>query len=223
MTYSRKKEAVSDLDLAASLPNQAQEVGAITNLDPENMASAPLQPLKKNGINEVFEDVRGYRRIRIYTSLILQVPEEIRPHTFLVCPFQILDCEEAFNDIILWKTHIFWHFRRHVCPRTASCFLCERVFDQSPFDDPARAWNEMLSHMVIKHSRVIGQRLATVRTDFTLMRWMYNRRIITVTQFRSIQLLSIPTTLAESTGEVVNMPKASIAPSPTPSLSPPVK
>lgn len=154
---------------------------------------------------------------------VLQVPDTRQPHADLICPFQILDCEEAFNDIGLWKTHIFSHFRGHACPVTASCFLCERVFDQSPFDHPARAWNEMLLHMATEHFRGMGQRLATVRTDFTLMRWMYVRRIITPAQFKRTQLLSIPTVLAESTGEVVNMPEAPMVPSPTPSLSPPVE
>ena len=154
---------------------------------------------------------------------VLQVPDISRPHADLICPLQILDCEETFNDVRLWKTHVFAHFRGHPCPETATCFLCERVFDQSPIDHPARAWNEMLSHMATEHFRGMGQRLATVRTDFRLMRWMYNRRIITPAQFRRTQLLSRPTVLAESTGEVVSMPEAPMAPSPVSSSSPPVE
>ena len=71
MAYNRNKEAVLDLDLEGTLPNQAQEVGATTNLDPENLLYAPSMPLKRKGINNLFEDVRGLRRIRIYTSLVL--------------------------------------------------------------------------------------------------------------------------------------------------------
>ncbi|ERF76957.1 hypothetical protein EPUS_02669 [Endocarpon pusillum Z07020] len=164
--------------------------------------------------------------MRILESVdgVLQVPDTSRPHADLICPWQILDCEETFNDIRVWKTHVFAHFRGHQCPETATCFLCERVFDQSPRDDSARAWNEMLSHMATEHFRGMGQRLATIRIDFNLMRWMYNRRIITPVQFRATQLLPRPTVLAESTGEVVNMPEAPMAPSPaSPSSSPPVE
>ncbi|KAF7509388.1 hypothetical protein GJ744_008111 [Endocarpon pusillum] len=162
--------------------------------------------------------------MRILESVdgVLQVPDTTRPHADLICPFQILDCEETFNDIGLWKTHIFAHFRGHPCPETATCFLCERVFDQSPHDQPARAWNEMLSHMATVHFRGMGQRLATVRTDFRLMRWLYNRRIITDAQYSRTQMLPRPTVFAESMGEVVNMPEAPVAPSPA-SPSPPVE
>lgn len=151
---------------------------------------------------------------------VLQVPDIRQPYADLICPFQILDCEEAFSDIRSWKIHIFSHFLGHACPVTASCFLCEKVFDQTPLDDPARAWNEMLLHMATEHFRGMGQRLATVRTDFALMRWMFHRRIITSAQFNRTQLLPRPTVLAESTGQVANMPEAPMAPSHTPSLSP---
>jgi len=150
---------------------------------------------------------------------MLQVPVMDHPHADLICPFQILDCEEPFDDIRLWKTHIFSHFRGHPCPVTATCFLCERVFDQSRDDHPARAWNEMLSHMAAVHFHGMGQRLATVRTDFALMRWMYNRRIITPAQFRRTQMVPVPTVLPESTDEIVNMPEAPMAPPPAPQLS----
>lgn len=149
---------------------------------------------------------------------VLQVPITHHPHADLICPFQILDCEEPFSDVRLWKTHIFSHFRGRPCPVTATCFLCERVFGQTRADDPARAWNEMLSHMAAVHFRGLGQRLATVRTDFALMRWMYNRRIITPAQFRRTQMVPLPTVLAETNSEIVNMPEAPMAPPLAPSV-----
>jgi hypothetical protein len=153
---------------------------------------------------------------------VLQVPSAYSPHADLICPFQILDCEEPFHDIYQWKTHIFAHFRGFPCPETATCFLCERVFDQSEDDHPARAWNEMLSHMAEVHFRGLGQRLATVRPNFTLMRWMYNRRIITPAQFRRTQMVPVPVVLPESAGgagDIVNMPEAPMAPPPASSMS----
>lgn len=150
---------------------------------------------------------------------VLQVPETNRPLADLICPFQILDCEEPFNDIRQWKIHIFAHFRGHPCPVTATCFLCARVFDQSREDDPARAWNEMLSHMAVEHFRGLGQGLATVRPDFTLMRWMYTRRIITPAQFRRSQMIPVPMVLPESAGDIVNLPEAPAPPPPASSVS----
>lgn len=147
---------------------------------------------------------------------VLQVPDTYRPIADLICPFQILDCEETFSDIRLFKTHVFSHFMGQPCPESASCFLCEASFMQSVHDDAARAWNEMLSHLAIDHFRH-GQRLATVRTDFGLMRWMYARKIVTDAQFKRLQLCPRPTVAprhyGQRFGEIVNIPEAPMAPS----------
>jgi hypothetical protein len=143
---------------------------------------------------------------------VLQVPVTANPHADLYCPLHILDCEESFNDVKLWKTHIFSHFRGLACPVTANCFLCERIFTQTEYDHPARAWNEMLSHVAAIHFRGLGEGLATVRTDFGLMRWMWNRRLITPAQFRRTQMIPMPTIMPETGGAVVQMPEAPMAP-----------
>ena len=149
---------------------------------------------------------------------VLQLPATNQPHADLLCPFQILDCEELFSDIRQWKTHVFSHFRGHPCPVTATCFLCGRFFDQSLDDDPARAWNEMLSHLAGEHFRGMGQRLATVRTDFELMRWMYNRSIISTAQFTRTQMIPVPILLPGSADQIVNMPEVPMAPPSAPSV-----
>jgi hypothetical protein len=146
---------------------------------------------------------------------ILGVPDRYLPEADLICPFQILDCEESFSDIRLFKTHVFSHFRGQPCPTCANCFLCESKFAQNDQDDVARAWNEMLSHLANDHFRR-GQRLGTVRVDFGLMRWMYARRIVTDAQFKRLQLCPRPTIIpafpGARDGEVVNAPQAPMAP-----------
>lgn len=148
---------------------------------------------------------------------VLTVPDRYRPNADLLCPFQVLDCEEAFSDVREFKTHVFAHFKGHNTPDSASCFLCDRKFSQGFEDHPARAWNEMLSHLAVDHFQQ-GERLATVRTDFALMKWMYCRRIITSAQFKRTQMCTIPTFFPATTGgrgDVVNLPTA-----PTPPLAP---
>lgn len=146
---------------------------------------------------------------------VLGVPNRYLPEADLICPFQILDCEESFSDIRLFKTHVFSHFKGQPCPTWATCFLCEAKFVQCEQDDVARAWNEMLSHLANGHFRR-GQRLGTVRADFCLMRWMYTRRIITEAQFKRLQLCPRPTIApafpGSRAGEVVNIPEAPMAP-----------
>lgn len=164
---------------------------------------------------DIASDLNGMHTLESVDG-VLQVPTIAHPQARLFCPFHILDCETSLNEIREWKTHVFSHFRGVPCPVTATCFLCERTFEQSENDDPARAWNEMLSHMAAVHFRGLGQRLATVRTDFSLMRWMYNRRIITSAQFKRTQSVSVPVVLPESRGDVVNMPEAPVPPSAPP-------
>ena len=125
---------------------------------------------------------------------VLTVPFRYRVDANLLCPFQILDCDQVFADIVHFKMHVFSHFRGHELPTSATCFLCDNKFYNRPEDDAAFSWNTMLSHMVHEHFRK-GQQLATVRTDFSLMKWMYSRRLISDAQFKRTQLLPVQTVL----------------------------
>jgi len=125
---------------------------------------------------------------------VLTVPFRYQEDADLLCPFQILDCDQVFADVVHFKMHVFSHFRGHELPVFATCFLCDNRWVQRPEDDPALAWNNMLSHMVHEHFRK-GQQLATVRTDFSLMRWMYNKRIINDQQFKRTQMVPVPIVL----------------------------
>jgi len=143
---------------------------------------------------------------------VLTVPNRFQPNADLLCPFQILDCQQVFSEVFDFKTHVFSHFKGHNAPEKASCFLCDMKFTQNPQEHAAMAWNKMLSHLAHDHFRQ-GQRLATVRTDFSLMRWMYARRIIDDAQFKRTQMCRIPTVLpTSSVGEIVDTPMAPMPP-----------
>ncbi|EXJ77190.1 hypothetical protein A1O3_10348 [Capronia epimyces CBS 606.96] len=145
---------------------------------------------------------------------VLSVPFRYQEDADLLCPFQILDCDQVFADIIHFKMHVFSHFRGHELPTFATCFLCDNKYVQGPDDDPALAWNNMLSHMVHEHFRT-GQQLATVRTDFGLMRWMYSRRIISDQQFKRTQMVPLPILLPRAArGQGLEVPQAPSAPPP---------
>lgn len=151
---------------------------------------------------------------------ILTLPERIMlPNADLLCPFQILDCEVVFSEIRDFKTHVFSHFRGHPAPNEAVCFLCDEIFERTDADHPALAWNEMLSHLANDHYRA-GQRLATVRTDFSLMEWMYRRRIISDVQFKRTQLCAVQILLPNPANEAsvmfMNTPFAPMPPSAPP-------
>lgn len=149
---------------------------------------------------------------------VLTVPFRYQEDADLLCPFQILDCEQVFAEITHFKMHVFSHFRGHELPTSATCFLCDNKYSNRPDDDAAFAWNTMLSHMAHDHFRQ-GQQLATVRTDFSLMKWMYSRRIINDAQFKRTQLLPVQTVLPRFVNRrrpVVNVPELPRAPSASP-------
>ena len=149
---------------------------------------------------------------------VLTLPNRYQMDANLLCPFQILDCEKVFADIVHFKMHVFSHFKGHTLPTLASCFLCDSKFYQRCQDDPALAWNNMLSHMIHEHYRR-GQQLATVRADFGLMRWMYSRRLINEHQFKRTQLVPIPRLLPGLGGradDIVDTPRAPAPPTSTP-------
>lgn len=147
---------------------------------------------------------------------VLTVPNRSQPHADLLCPFQILDCEFVCPSIADFNTHVLSHFRGRIPPLPASCFLCDRQYGQLPADE---AWSSMLHHLATDHFRQ-GERLALVRTDFRLMRWMFSERLISLEQFSRTQLMPLPTLLPTASGgqEVINVPEA---PMPPPSASGP--
>ncbi|KAL3445151.1 hypothetical protein BJX65DRAFT_163927 [Aspergillus insuetus] len=110
-----------------------------------------------------------------------------------ICLFHILDCHDTFDDTEEWRTHVLSHFRTHEPPDTARCPLCpaER-FSSTPHQ---RAWDLLLDHMETSHYQQ-GQTLAGSRPDFELMRYLYNLRVISVDQFKAMQLAPQPSSPA---------------------------
>lgn len=149
---------------------------------------------------------------------VLTIPFRYQEDADLLCPFQILDCDQVFADVIPFKMHVFSHFRGHELPSSAACFLCDNKYVQRSDDDPALAWNNMLSHMVHDHFRQ-GQQLATVRTDFGLMRWMYSRRIINDQQLKRTQMTPAQIRLPGASNrrrEIMNIAQVPQPPAATP-------
>lgn len=106
-----------------------------------------------------------------------------------ICLFHILDCHDTFYDSEQWKTHVLSHFRTYEPPDIARCPLCpaER-FNSTPHQ---RAWDLLLEHVDVAHYQQ-GQSLAGSRPDFELMRYLYNLRVISVDQFKVMQLAPPP-------------------------------
>ncbi|KAF9893771.1 hypothetical protein FE257_009941 [Aspergillus nanangensis] len=115
-----------------------------------------------------------------------------RQHTY-ICLFYILDCHDTFDDADLWRTHVLSHFRTHDPPQTARCLLCpSESFNDTP---DRKAWDLLLDHVDVAHYQQ-GQTLAGSRPDFDLMRYLFRLRIISVEQFKAMQLPPPPSSPA---------------------------
>lgn len=115
-------------------------------------------------------------------------PSSPNPNNY-ICLFHILDCHSSFASSKEWRTHVLSHFRTHSPPSTARCPLCP---DEKFIDTPdSAAWDLMLDHVDEAHYRH-GQTLAGSRPDFELMRYLFRLRIISVDQFKVLQLSPAP-------------------------------
>ncbi|KAL5363483.1 hypothetical protein BJX96DRAFT_155793 [Aspergillus floccosus] len=113
-----------------------------------------------------------------------------------ICLFPVLDCHDTFDDAEQWKTHVLSHFRTHDPPDTARCPLCpDMCFEDSPDAGRGRAWDCMLDHVDAAHYR-FGQSLAGCRPDFALMQYLFRLRIISVDQFKGMQMAPPPSSPA---------------------------
>ena len=192
------------------------DTSAVPALESTSSSSASPSTTTTSADTNIASALEGGYLLESHEGM-LTLPGRYRTNANLLCPFQILDCDECFEDVREFKTHVFSHFKGHNAPETAACFLCDLKFDQSTEDHVAKAWNAMLNHLAQDHFRQ-GQRLATVRTDFTLMRWMYTRKIIGNAEFKRTQMVTRPVFMStgrqSARGFVINLPRA-----PTPPLN----
>ena len=152
---------------------------------------------------------------------ILVLPNRLLPGADLLCPFQVLDCQVVFADVVEFKSHFFSHFRGHHLPQYATCFLCGVAFFQPPERDPSLIWNNMLDHMIYDHFRA-GEDMAVIKADVALMRYMWNRGLVSHAQLKRSQLIPEPIRLPGSLYHFHRrnqVPEVPMAPPATPPVS----
>ncbi|PGH00022.1 hypothetical protein GX51_06021 [Blastomyces parvus] len=104
------------------------------------------------------------------------------------CFFHILDCNESFTNLDVWKTHVLSHFRLHPAPTTAQCPACPYRISDSHH---GIAWRRMLTHLADQHLKQ-GYTAQNICLDLETMRHLYCANIITREQVRLLQLPAAP-------------------------------
>lgn len=103
------------------------------------------------------------------------------------CLFHILDCDQSFEDMEMWKVHVLSHFGSHPAPTDARCPLCQSAVSDSQRDV---AWETMLDHVAERHFQN-GIALSWSRPDIELMRYLFKLRVITPEQFGMVQRVPV--------------------------------
>ncbi|KAL1966072.1 hypothetical protein VTN77DRAFT_4820 [Rasamsonia byssochlamydoides] len=122
----------------------------------------------------------------------LIVPASPPTQAIYHCLFHILTCDHRSDRVDEWKTHVLSHFRGHPLPPTARCQWCSASFSQGR---PGGAWDAMLEHVAHEHFER-GDTLSSSQTNFQLMQYLYCAKLITVDQFKTVQLPPSPSSPA---------------------------
>ncbi|KAK0513853.1 hypothetical protein JMJ35_003575 [Cladonia borealis] len=134
----------------------------------------------------------------------------------LECPFhRITGCQKEFfvANSEAWVKHTQSHFiikdRRggrpepaeHISPPTLnSCGFCEEKFEAI---NGNTSWGRMMSH--VKEHHELGHRLAHARIDFSLVEYLWQNRLLTLSEYRDLKPskdVPSPPSLSEDEGPV---------------------
>jgi hypothetical protein len=113
------------------------------------------------------------------------IPSSSRTRFIYQCLFHTLKCEERFDAVDPWRTHVLSHFRSKPSPLDARCPFCQHRFSDAR---QGKAWNDLLNHVAQKHFER-GATISNSRPDFELMEHLFKLKIITAGQFKNVQLL----------------------------------
>ncbi|KAK2745699.1 hypothetical protein FQN57_003596 [Myotisia sp. PD_48] len=97
----------------------------------------------------------------------------------------MFDCEHLFDSVDEWKVHVTDHFKPYALPEKVKCLICKQPFvDAQPPD--GLAWRNMLDHILAEHPP--WQQADDMFPDFDLLQDMYCKGIISMQQFRLLQI-----------------------------------
>lgn len=191
----------SDIDLPMSFPPCSIQLSTVVHVhseyDLESMATDSMPALTRgNSVASNWSVASTDRASIVDGGFVMQSVDGIltssprmRPRGDLLCPFQVLECNETCTEVVEFKMHVFSHFRGHPLPPFAPCFICGHNFPVEDGDDSSMAWNNMLAHMAYEHYRSqTGPETCVIKPDIALMRYLWNKEVITDAQFTRAQL-----------------------------------
>ena len=113
----------------------------------------------------------------------------------LECPFyRITRCQEkkfSVSNFEAWMRHTQTHFvkygrrgeKRYISPPTLNrCGFCDEKFEAANGNS---SWGHMMSHLKEHHE--LGHRLAHFRIDFSLVEYLWQKELLTPSQYRDLK------------------------------------
>lgn len=117
---------------------------------------------------------------------VLTVPP-LSGRRILECPFNdVFSCKLTFSNEDDWMRHSLTHFinqGRAIEPPTSNrCCFCDKEFYSSR---PFQSWGERMRHVWLHHC--LGHRLAHARPDLQLFEFLFNKRLISDSDYRELK------------------------------------
>ena len=110
----------------------------------------------------------------------------------LECPFTFLKCFRRFavSDEGEWIQHSLEHFRTNERrprkvdpPKMNSCCFCPQTFRAS---SGIQSWRDRMDHVKV-HQQHFGHLLAAARHDFALIEYLWQQRVLSLTDYRQLK------------------------------------
>ena len=104
----------------------------------------------------------------------------------LECPFNLLLCCLTFSNVEDWIAHSLQHFRFPAGPEIGpppfnSCCFCDEEF----YSEPYQSWKARMHHVALHHQ--LGHKLSHARPDFDLLRYLWEKRLISDSEYRALR------------------------------------
>lgn len=175
LSYDFENSGTADLEATKAFIEKDSKAAAGTGVSKIQRAEdGPRSMLRKDGISQSLE---------LHGSEYCDGPlfPSLRPQMILECPFDFLLCFMTFSGLGDWISHSLTHFGNVEPPRLNVCCFCGAFFEPST---GLRSWTDHMKHVASHHA--LGERRASARPSLDLFRYLWEHRLITDAEYRTL-------------------------------------
>ena len=173
------------------VPPSQNHITADPNESRQSSRDAVPMPRLGQGLPQDQPQDQSLRPSIMFKPLVAQSEYIAASHAqnILECPFYGLSCSLSFNNFIEWQAHSISHFKKVSPPQNIQCCFCNKRFSDI---NAIETWKAYMRHLAY-HQRE-GYRMVDARPDFDLYKYMFEKKLIPSTEYRSLQMTPAYTT-----------------------------